>query len=126
MGNHYEITERIVKSGNSSVLNSWKSMSNITDEEFLAALKWLYDDPQNGGNDGRHMTREIGLEEKGIIKLERVYSKGLCFFYTEDGRSWSGAIFHLPPQTEAEEIWANDDGLIPQQRKICLSARDRI
>lgn len=105
----YEIKEKIVKSGNSRVFQSWHENAGITMEEFLDGLRWLCNDPMTDG----HLTRELGCVRRadsgytpeqleilgdveqpsglGLHRLARGYDNQGRFvgFYDEDGRLWA-------------------------------------
>ena len=120
----YEISEKIVKNGESRVFKNWKEKCpNLTEGEFLDNLKWLCEDPRT--EDGK-LTREIALSESGIVRLKRAYGvDGLCTFY-KNGLSWGGEIFHVEPRNEHEKMFAEADGKISILCKISLSAMDRV
>ena len=56
----YETKAKIVRKGGSEVFANWHKCGLITEDEFLEALEWLCDDPEDAP--GGRMTREIGLE----------------------------------------------------------------
>ena len=56
----YEIKSKIVREGGSEVFANWHKCGLVTEGEFLEALGWLCDDPEDAP--GGRMTREIGLE----------------------------------------------------------------
>lgn len=120
----YEVSEKIVKNGESRVFKSWKEKCpNFTEGEFLDSLKWLYEDPRT--EDGK-LTREIALSENGIIRLKRAYgADGLCVFY-KNGLSWGGELFHVEPRNDHEKMFAESDGRISMMFKVTLSAMDRV
>lgn len=64
----YEAKAAIIKSGKSQVFANWQKCGLISEEEFLSALKWLCDDPEDAP--GGHMTREIGLEITPDMKMK--------------------------------------------------------
>ena len=118
-----EVKVKIVESGNSKVFKEWSKHSNITKEDFIAALRWLCADPMNA--DGK-MTREIGLSPSGILRLTRCYGKeGLCSFY-KDGKLWDGELFGRIPKDEKESRFSDENGMIVEMHKICLSCKDRV
>lgn len=121
--NDFEIKAKIVGAGNSKVFKEWSKHSNITKEDFIAALRWLCADPMNA--DGK-MTREIGLSPSMIVKLTRCYGKdGLCSFY-KDGVLWSGERFERQPKSEKELRFADKNGVISEIHMISLSCKDRV
>ena len=121
--NNFEIKKRIVLSGNSRIFNDWSEHSSITMEEFIEALEWVCNDPLNGQG---KMTREIGLSPTGIVKLFRANREdGLCFFY-KDGELWGGEVFTRKPTTEKEKKFCDDNGLLSELHKICISCKDKV
>ena len=106
---------------NSKIFRSWCEHSTITEEEFVEALSWLYDDPRD--EKGR-MTREIGLTPTGILRLNRAYTdQGLCYFY-HDGKLWSGEHFSTPCRNEKEKAFSADGENLNTFHKISLSPED--
>ncbi len=121
--NDFEIKAKIVGAGNSKVFKEWSKHSNITKEDFIAALRWLCADSMN--EEGK-ITREIGLSPSGIVKLTRCYGKdGLCSFY-KDGKLWDGELFGRIPKDEKESRFSDENGMIFEMHKICLSCKDRV
>lgn len=121
--NDLEVKVKIVESGNSKVFKEWSKHSNITKEDFIAALRWLCADSMNA--EGK-MTREIGLSPSGIVKLTRCYGKdGLCSFY-KDGVLWGGERFERQPKSEKELRFADKNGVISEIHMISLSCKDRV
>lgn len=114
--NTFKIKKKIVLSGSSRIFSNWSAHSTITQEDFLAALEWLCEDPLD---DKGRLTREIALAPERIVKLRRSYDRfGMTAFYeyqSDNGGSenlgwlWSGEKF--------------PDGFI---HKISLSAKDRV
>ena len=46
--NNYEIKEKIVKAGNSKIFKNWKeNVPEISEKDFLEALRWVCEDPRN-------------------------------------------------------------------------------
>jgi hypothetical protein len=124
MGNNFEIKKKIIESGDSKVLKEWQKHSAITQEQFLEAVEWVCGDPLD---EKGHLTREIGLEPDGIVKLNRAQDYNVTAFYRADThRLWDGAIFKIPAVTEHEKLLADKSGMLPQNHKISLSALDRI
>ena len=120
MKNNYAAKAKIVKAGNSKVLNSWKEHSIITKADFLAALEWVCNDPMD---DKGRMTREIGLTPTCIVKLSRVYNAfGMCTFF-HNGNVWDGAVF-ARTATEKERRFYGETVL--ERHKITLSCKDRV
>ena len=106
---------------NSQIFQNWKDHSTITEEEFVAALSWLHDDPRD--EQGR-MTREIGLSPTGILRLTRAYTdQGLCYFYN-NGELWNGEHFTTPCRTEKEKRFSADGENLITFHKITLSPED--
>ena len=71
---NYEIKEMIVKKGDSKIFNNWHKHVGVTEHEFLDALKWLCNDPKDGGKNKNRLTREIMCLPSGsIAKLVRAY-----------------------------------------------------
>lgn len=106
---------------NSKIFRSWCEHSTITEDEFVAALGWLHDDPYD---DKGRMTREIGLSPTGILRLTRAYTdNGLCYFYHE-GKLWSGEHFSTPCKNEKERAFSADGENLITFHKISLSPED--
>lgn len=106
---------------NSKIFRRWQEHSTITEDEFVAAIRWLHDDPRD--ERGR-MTREIGLSPTGILRLTRAYTdNGLCYFYHE-GKIWSGEHFSTPCTTEKERAFSADGENLITFHKITLSPED--
>ena len=106
---------------NSKIIQNWCEHSTITEDEFVAALGWLHDDPRD--EQGR-MTREIGLSPTGILRLTRAYTdNGLCYFY-HGGEIWSGEHFSTPCRNEKEKAFSADGENLKTFHKITLSPED--
>jgi hypothetical protein len=119
-----EIKKKIIQSGNSKVLKEWQKHSTVTQDEFLEAVEWVCGDPLDERN---HLTREIGLEPDGIVKLDRVQNcETTAFYRVDNSRLWSGAIFKIPATTDREKLFADENGMLKQLYKISLSALDRV
>lgn len=120
--NNFEVKQKIVLAGNSSIFKNWQELlPNLTEEMFLDALRWVCDDP---AQNGERLTREIGLMKIGIVKLIRHNAKsGLVTIRHENGRLWTGDNFRIPCDNPD---YADDDGTILQTFKLSLSARDRV
>ena len=114
MNKNFEIKERIVRAGNSKVFQSWQENAGISMDEFIEGLRWLCNDPKNGGKCGKRLTRELGCIRRadagysaeqidtigftpsyrdpsivGLYRLKRVYTTvglgtELCTFYDEE------------------------------------------
>lgn len=110
---NYPTKEKIVREGGSAVFNSWSERAGVTEEDFLAGLRWLCGDPQTGGL----LRRELGCicdpetlpcknetdrelwgrssthtGRTGLVRLTRVYdADGLCSLYDEAGELWISA-----------------------------------
>lgn len=85
----YEVAVRTVKEGRSEVWNNWKkAVPQVSETEFLAQLKWLFEDPG--------FTRELGcLEGEGLVRLRRVSDRQGNFlgFYREGSNTlWEGRV----------------------------------
>lgn len=121
---NYKIKEKIVRSGESKIFKHWASISNITEADFLDALKWLCEDPKNGGPRKNLLTREIALSPKGIIRLHRQYFQdGSGPVLYKDGFFWGGEVFTSPCDNPD---YADENGMIKTIQKICLSAIERV
>ncbi len=111
---NYEIKKRIVQAGESRICNNWVEHTNVTPQDFLVALEWVCEDPFD--KEGR-ITREIGLEQNRIVRLQvfRDDSTGLMSLVDIEElkqplrNRWEGAMFA--------------DGFY---RKILLSAKERV
>lgn len=127
MRSAFEIVRAIVENGESRVFKNWQEHSNITKEDFLEAMEWLLADPMDKKN---RMTREIGLEPAGIVKLRRSYGTcGVCTFYhfAENGKlgtRWNGAVFTRPATEKEKEFFGTST--VNELKKISLSCKDRI
>ena len=132
--NDFEIKRKIVIDGKSEIFSSWHEVvTTLTAEEFLENLKWVCDDPCENG-DGM-LTREIGLTTSGIVRINRVYDRGLTIMYRADnGELWEGDFFKVPciekyvkNADKAKRMgYADSDGMITIRFKPSISARDRI
>ena len=123
-----EVCRKILGDGKSKVFEDWKKLLSwqgydLSETEFLDAIKWLCDDPRNGDKNDRKLTREIGLEKDGIARLQRVYDPDdLCAFY-KDKFLWSGSCFRVPCNNPN---FAGKDGMCVIRLELCLSMMDRI
>lgn len=118
---NFEIKAKIVYAGESEVFKSWQEgLPNLTEEMFLKELKWLCDDPLN---EYGKMTREIGLTTHGIVRLKRCYDNDLCSFRYPNGELWNGDLFYRPC---SNKNFADENGMIWENHKISLSAKDRV
>lgn len=64
---NYEAKKRIVQAGESRICNNWVEHTDVTPQDFLEALEWVCEDPFD--KEGR-ITREIGLEQNRIVRLQ--------------------------------------------------------
>lgn len=120
----FDVCKKIIDFGRSEVFENWKTLAPITKDDFLDALRWLCEDPQDGGVAKDKMTREIGLTPDGIVKLSRSYGAcGICAFYDQDGKLWGGRTFRIPCD---DPRYADEDGKIDVNLHLSLSCRDRI
>lgn len=120
--NSIEKKAQIIRSGNSKVFINWqKLLPNLTEEMFLAAVKWVCEDP---AEEGEKLTREIGLTRIGIVKLNRHNLKnGMTEIRHENGRLWTGDVFRVPCDNPD---YADENRTIKQNLKLSLSARDHV
>jgi hypothetical protein len=123
--NGFDYKKKLIENDMSKVLKEWQKYSSITKEDFLQAVEWVCRDTFDEFN---RETRKIGLESDRIVKLGvRHYFDGPTIFYDiESGLTWGGAVFKFPAKTEKEKIFADNDGMFISNRKVCLSARDKI
>lgn len=87
---YYDVKEKIVKSGGSKVFHNW-STQGITEEEFLAGLKWLCEDKRENGK----LSRELGCHKNELVRLERHYHSDGSFagFYEcESKKLYAGYV----------------------------------
>lgn len=84
-----EIKIKIVEKGESTIFKNWHENAGIKKEDFIEGLKWLEGDPRDEKN---RMTRELGCDKNGLVKLVRAYDDiaGLITFYeAESGGLWN-------------------------------------
>lgn len=134
--NDFDIKKNLVVDGKSEIFSSWQEVvTTLTAEEFLENLKWVCDDPCENGDGTGILTREIGLTNSGIVRINRVYDKGITIMYRLDnGRVWEGDFFKVPCIEKfvknADKVkrmgYADSDGMISIRFKPSISARDRI
>lgn len=121
---NFDICKKIIDGGNSDIFEDWKNHAPITKEDFLEALKWLSEDPCDGGQRKCKMTREVGLTPFGIVRLKRTYGvDDFCTIRYEDGFLWGGATFRVPCDNPD---FADKDGTCLVNFKISLSCMDRV
>lgn len=119
MENKYNINvkKKLVLEGNSKIFKAWQQvLPNLTEEMFVTELEWLCDD-------GNLITKELGLTRHGIVRLKRTKEKGLTVFRYPNGKLWSGDIFYRPCDNPD---YADENGMIWEQHKISISAKDSI
>jgi hypothetical protein len=121
--NGYEIKKRIVESGESKVFKEWQKYGHISKWDFLAALEWVCMDQLDKNN---RLTRIIGLEQGKIVKLSVIHDAEITLYKLDNDFAWDGAVFKIPAETEKEKLFADEDGMILQNFKITLSARDNV
>lgn len=94
----YEIAKKIVEAGDSRIFKNWHEFTGITEQAFLDGLKWLCEEPQRypaGHEYAGKLRRELGIRKNGqIVRLRRVYPKGVCTFYEDKpfGELWTNGI----------------------------------
>ena len=116
----YEICEKIVTSGSSKVFKQWNQEAGVTQEDFLAGLRWLYDDPgldvDASGKRFKPLERELGCHyEKGIVRLKRINAKtGVRFAEVDTNEAWNPSWRTL------------EDGKTLRLTGVSISAEDRI
>ena len=99
----YAIVERIVKKGESKVFSNWHEHTGVSEEDFLAGVKWLIEAEYPGDvyHDGRLRYR-LGCTRNGeIVKIKAAISYDYVALYRMDNG----------------ELWANGP---------CISAADRV
>lgn len=71
----YELIERIVKSGNSKVFKDWHEHTGLSQEDFLAGMKWLIEAEFPGGEyDGHRLQYRLGCTRDGqLVKCWMVH-----------------------------------------------------
>lgn len=129
MNNNFEMKKRIVEAGGSRIFEDWSNRAGISREDFVEGLKWVCNDPCDGGWSGKRLTRELGCvaaydsgygdpsdpfhippvktnpDIVGLHKLNRVYGDDeICTIY----------------DAETGEIWMHSP------IRASISARDRI
>jgi hypothetical protein len=73
-GKNYIIKERLVREGKSKVFKNWHEHTGVSMDDFLEALRWVCEDPCNGGFENRCRTREIICGRDGkIMKCHRLF-----------------------------------------------------
>lgn len=118
---NFETKAMIVSKGGSRVFKDWQSaLPNLTEEMFLKELEWLCNDPLD---DTGKMTREIGLTSHGIVRLQRHNKGEITTIRYPDGKLWSGDRFYRPC---SNKNYADENGMIWENHKISLSAKDRV
>lgn len=119
----YDIAEKIVKAGNSQVFDYWNKFGQVTQEEFMEAVKWLCDDPMPNGQ----ITREVELEGVGYMDYDRVirFPSGKPRLVKLDRERVIGKEFALDQviYTRHDEKGKFKRRVFPQ---ISLNCRDRI
>lgn len=97
-----ELARKLVEKGECNIFTNWHDHTGVSAEDFIAAVKWLEEDPfetfEAHNDEGKpiqikRMTREIRCREDGTIeKLRRVNDANGCFvgFYNEDGKHVQG------------------------------------
>ena len=80
MSENLETKIKIVREGGSKVFEDWHKHFGVTEEDFVDGLRWLDEDPLN---EWGRMTRELGCDEKGLVRLTRVHDElgGFVGFY---------------------------------------------
>ena len=92
---NFSTKEKIILAGNSKVFNDWHKNCGVSMDDFLHALRWLCEDPCNGGRNGIMMTRELGSKrgDPKLYRLKRLYYQNTNdfagFYYEDTGLSWS-------------------------------------
>lgn len=111
---NYEAKKRVVQAGKSRICNNWVEHTDITPQDFLDALEWVCEDPFD--EEGR-ITREIGLEQNRIVRLQifRDDSTGLMSLVDIE-------VLKKPLPHRWEGAWFSDGFY----RKILLSAKERV
>jgi hypothetical protein len=111
---NYEAKKRIVQAGESRICNNWVEHTDVTPQDFLEALEWVCEDPFD--EEGR-ITREIGLEQNRIVRLQifRDDSTGLMSLVDIE-------VLKKPSPHRWEGAWFADGFY----RKILLSAKERV
>lgn len=120
---YYDFYAQKVIDGTSKIFNDWKKhVPSLDKDKFLTELKWLYSDPRN--KDGC-MTRELGLMNKGLVRLKRVYNRSeFCGFVTLDGKLWSGDFFDQELNEKYRKLYGEEK--IKVNLQISISPEDRI
>lgn len=74
---NFSAKEKIVRSGESKVFRNWNERAGVSMDEFLDGLRWLCDDPADGGPECNRLTRELGCIASDAGKMtpekERVW-----------------------------------------------------
>jgi len=121
---NFHVKEKIVKEGKSKILEEWQTLSSITDDDFLEALKWVCDDPANGGPSKNSLTRRIGLSATKVVKLHCSWLEdeaGVVFY--KDGFYWGGESFEVDCDNPD---FSDKNGKASHIFKIYINARDKI
>lgn len=128
----FEIKKKIVLEGGSSVFDNWNKCGLISKAEFIEALKWLCDDPEDAPGGG--MTREIGLEVTPDMET-KLFMEGpasdmekAAFGGTWDESKLKGRIVRLRRvyDSRGEFVGFYDEDGDRWTGHVSLSARDRV
>ena len=76
MRNWLERSIERVKAGKSKTFNNWHEFTGISEDSYIAALKWLADDPMVIINGKERLSREVGCKRNGKL----IYGKR-CYFH---------------------------------------------
>jgi hypothetical protein len=118
--------ERVLK-GKSRVFTNWNKFGLITEDEFIDALKWLFEAPEE-----REVALEISRDMENKVLSERA-DGGEKFAMPYDETKSKGAILRLRRvddpntgltsfhDTSTNRLWSGNG-----TRKISISAYDRI
>lgn len=117
----YQAIERKVKSGECQILNVWKTLSTVTDDDFLKGVEWILKDPLDERN---RLTREMALSPTGIVYLDRIYDDwhGMMVF-SHNGQTWKGELFEVETEEKDKKMYGNT---FMRSFELRLNAKDPI
>lgn len=91
----YELIERIVKSGNSKVFKNWHEHTGLSQEDFLAGMKWLIESEFPGGEyDGHKLRYRLGCTRNGeIVKIKAHLGYLTTLYRMDNGELWANGPY---------------------------------
>lgn len=128
--NNFDIKKKIISSGNSKIFNNWHEVAEISENEFLEALKWVCEDPCDDNN---YETRSMGLvvtedtKNRQIVKSNPEQAKMLSLTYNPENirGSIKKLTRHYDNATGKVEFFDKETNK-SWEGNIILSCRDRV